>query len=56
MDTDASHLEVDRGFVDHDSSYDTDGDSELTSLSSSITAYVSTAVFRKLYSESSCES
>ena len=34
-------LEVDRDFVDNDSSYETDGQSELTSLSSSVTAYVS---------------
>jgi len=36
-----STVEVDRNFVDHDSSYETDGHSELTSLSSSVTEYVS---------------
>ena len=38
--TEGATLEVDRGFVENDSSYGTDGASELTSLNSSITAYV----------------
>lgn len=33
-------IEVDREFVDQDSTYGTDAQSELTSLSSSVTAYV----------------
>lgn len=39
----AESLEVDREFVDSDSTYSSTADSELTSLSSSVTAYVSLA-------------
>ena len=44
-----STLEVDRDFVDDDSTYETDGRSELTSLSSSVTAYVSPGSYYRTY-------